>query len=133
MPARVVFDTNVLVSAVIWKGSPYHCLTVARAGLVQPITCDQILSELAEILREKFAFPVPRLQAIEMELRSFMELVDVPGELHIVDADPDDDVIVECAVVGAATWIVSGDRHLLALGSYAGIEAISPAELLARL
>jgi predicted nucleic acid-binding protein len=58
----------------------------------------------------------------------------MPGTLHWVVTDPDDDNIIECTVVGQATHIVTGDKkHLLPLGRYQGIQIISAAELLALL
>jgi predicted nucleic acid-binding protein len=57
--------------------------------------------------------------------------VTITHNLKVVVADPDDDKIVECAVVGGATHIVTGDRrHLLPMGSYQGISIISPADFL---
>jgi len=56
-PVRVVFDTNILVSAHFWKGPPYRCLLAVEAGLAILVLCDPILSELGEKLMTKFAVP----------------------------------------------------------------------------
>lgn len=56
----------------------------------------------------------------------------IANELKVIDADPDDDKVLECAVLGSATHIVTGDRrHLLPLGSFHGIRIVTPAEFLA--
>jgi predicted nucleic acid-binding protein len=60
----------------------------------------------------------------------FRHHYSLPGSLKIVAADPDDDAVVECAVVGQAAFIVSGDRHLLALGGHAGIRIFKAADFL---
>ncbi len=68
--------------------------------------------------------------AIADELRAFSRVVSIPGLLKVIAADPDDDVIVECAVVGEAEFIVSGDHHLLELHSHQGIQIVTAAVFL---
>lgn len=67
------------------------------------------------------------------ELRHLFEadaLIVEPNErLSVIEADPDDDRILECAMTGGADYIASGDRHLLSLGQYAGIKIVTAAEL----
>ncbi len=53
MPAIAVFDTNILFSGVGWKGNPYRCLELARAGMVEGVTCRELLDELAEKLQSE--------------------------------------------------------------------------------
>jgi putative PIN family toxin of toxin-antitoxin system len=130
---RVVFDTNVWISGLLWRGKPYQCLLLARAGVVRAVYCNSMLAELMRELRETFCFSANRVQAVTYELRSKAELVEIPGSLHVVPDDPDDDKFVECAVVSGASVIVSGDAHLLNLREYHGIAILSPAEFLARL
>ena len=67
-----------------------------------------------------------------MKSRSFRGSVPIANTLDVVNADPDDNKVVECAVVGDATHIVTGDRrHLLPLGSYQGISIVSATDFLA--
>jgi putative PIN family toxin of toxin-antitoxin system len=128
----VVFDTNILVSALLsLRGSPFRCLALARLGLVESVTCQEILDEFTETLHAKLSFSPERAQAAAQEVRNCSRLVTITGALAVVGADPDDDKVLECAVVGGASYIVSGDRrHLLPLGSYQGIAIISAATLL---
>jgi putative PIN family toxin of toxin-antitoxin system len=130
---RVVLDTNVCISGTLWRGKPYQCLLLARAGIVRPCYCDAMLSELREKLRSKFGFSQDQAQAVADDLKSIADRVDIPGDLHVVPDDPDDDKFVECAVVAAARTIISGDRHLLRLRDYRGIRVMSPAEFIASL
>ena len=97
---------------------------MARTGLVQSVTCAQILDEFAEKLRVKFAFDEERIQQAIDEMKKCSEMIIVPGLLKVVDDDPDDDVVVECAV------IVSGDRHLRTLGRYKDIQILSANDFL---
>jgi uncharacterized protein len=127
----VVFDTNVLLSGIGWKGRPYDCLQLARLGQIQGITCQEILLELAEKLDSKLRFSAEQIAGTLADLLTFLTFVKIAGALQVVVADPDDDKILECAVVGNATHVVTGDRrHLLPLGSFQGIAIVSPADFL---
>jgi putative PIN family toxin of toxin-antitoxin system len=130
----VTFDTNILISGVGWRGRPHQCLEVARAGDVESVTCRELLEELSEKLVTKLRFsPVQATDTIA-DLLMFMRLVTITNSLEVVAADPDDNKVVECAVVGRSTHIVTGDRrHLLPLGSYQGIDIVTAAEFLALL
>lgn len=131
MPPVVVFDTNILFSALGWRGRPYECLEHARNGSVTGITCQELLDELADKLRTKLAFSDEQVAETLADLLGFLGLVTISNTLHVIDADPDDDKVLECAVVGHATYIVSGDRrHVLPLGSYQGIAIVSAAVFL---
>ena len=128
----VVFDTNVLFSGLGWRGTPYRCLELARAGLVEGLTCREVLEELAEKLETKLGFSSVQVTDTIGDLLTFLQLVTITHRLKVVTADPDDDKVVECAVVGGATHLVTGDRrHLLPLESYQGIAIVSAADFLA--
>ena len=129
----VVFDTNVLFSATGWVGSPHLAVQAARQGKCLSVTCEPILGELEEKLRLKRGLNDQRAAEIVREIRTFSKVVPIPGILKIVAADPDDDPVVECAVVGQAAFIVSGDKHLLALGRHEGIRIVKAADFLALL
>ena len=127
----VVFDTNVLLSAIGWKGNPFQCLELACAGTIEVVTCPEILDELTEKLESRLAQSSDIITETLSDLLSVLRVVSITGELKAIAADPDDDKILECAVVASATHIVSGDRkHLLPLGSFRGIHIVSPAEFL---
>jgi uncharacterized protein len=73
--------------------------------------CQELLDELTDKLRIKLAFTDEQLAEILADLLGFLSLVTIPNTLHGISADPDDDKLLECAVVGRATHIVSGDRR----------------------
>lgn len=130
----VVFDTSVLLSAIGWGGKPAYCLDFARNGRVEWITCKEILEELAAKLEQKLFLTEDEVAQILLDLLGVLSLVKITGTLHAVPADPKDDMIIECAVVANADYIVSGDRrHLLPIGSYRQIRIVNPATLLSEL
>lgn len=132
MQPVAVFDTNVLLSALGWRGNPYQCLELARAGKVAGVTCREILDELDEKLRARLGYtPVQATEAV-VGVLVFMRVVRIAGKLKVVACDADDDKVIECAVVGGASHVVTGDRrHLIPLGTYQGIAIVTPADFLA--
>lgn len=128
MAPRAVFDTNILLSALFsLTGPPFRCLALARTGAVESVTCQAILDEFVEKLVDKFGFTPERAQEAAQEVGDLSTLVTVPGQLKAVAADPDDDVIVECALTAGAEYVVTGDRHLIDMGRYADVSIVRPA------
>lgn len=130
---RVVFDTNILFSAVGWLGNPHQCVQAARQGKCLSLTCEPILAEFAEKLQLKRGLDAGKTAEITDEIHAFSKVIAIPGTLKIITADPDDDAVLECAVIGQAQYLVSGDRHLLGVGNYQGIQIVKAAEFLARI
>lgn len=130
----IVFDTNILISAVLSAGgAPFKCLALAKIGQVESVTCQEILDEFAEKLSLKFKFSEGMTQLAIQEVCNFSRLVEIPGVLKAVPNDADDDMVVECAVLGKATHIVTGDKHLLSLINYQNISIIKAADFLQKL
>ncbi len=127
----VVFDTNVLISGMIWGGVPYDCIALTHENKVEAVTCSEILDEFSEKLTTKFNASPSRAADIVAELLNFHQLVKITNKLKSVTADPDDDKVIECAIIGGATHIVTGDKkHLLPLESYQGVLIVKAADLL---
>jgi putative PIN family toxin of toxin-antitoxin system len=126
-----VFDTNVLFSAVGWQGTPYQCVELARAGKVGAATCQELLDELSEKLGTKLLFTEDTVLQTLADLPTFLQVVPITGRLRVVASDPDDDKVIEGAVLAGATHLVTGDRrHLLPMVSYQGIQIVTPSEFL---
>jgi len=121
----VVFDTNVSISALLWRGAPYRAVLLAKSGIVQAVYCSSMLAELTEKLRGEFQFSENRIEAVVYQIRQYGTRIEIPGTLKVVTVDPDDDKFIECAIIAGARWIVSGDHHLLDFGEYHGIRALT--------
>ena len=132
MQPIAVYDTNVLISGMMWGGVPYRCIELAQQGKVLGVTCDEILNEFTEKLTTKFDYSLYQVSEIIAKLLGFFRTVKITTNLKGVTSDPDDDKVIECAVVGSATHIITGDqKHLLPLKSYQGILIVQPAIFLA--
>ena len=136
---RIVLDTNVVVSALLWRGPPYLLLNAARRRpQLRLCTSEVLLAELAMVLERPVL--ARQLRAIgrsgRQVMADYVEASDVVTPVAvpaIIAADPDDDHVIAAAVAARADAIVSGDRHLLALGAYAGMAIMTPADALARI
>jgi uncharacterized protein len=131
MPPVAVFDTNVLVSAMGWAGTPRQCIESAHAGTCRGATSQPLLDELAAVLRTKLRFSDEQVLDTCQYLLTFLRLVRIEGSLRGICTDPEDDMVIETAVAVEATHIVTGDRrHLLPLREFRAIKIVSPAEFL---
>lgn len=120
-----VFDTNILISALLsTRGTPFRCLALAKIGSVKSVTCQEILDEFAQKLLLKFKFSQAATQTAIEEIKYFSRIVAISSTLTVVEDDPDNDMVIECAVVAKATHIVTGDKHLLRLGTYQNIPIV---------
>ena len=130
---RVVFDTNVLVSATLNKGKPYRVLELAECEEVTSIMSQDIVNELDDVLgRERLPFEREQIDEFVGKVLSTSEMVTPETNLEVIEDDPDDDKILECAVAGNADYIISGDSHLLDIGEYRDIRVLNPDQFLER-
>jgi putative PIN family toxin of toxin-antitoxin system len=127
---RVVADTNVFISALMFGGLPGIFLDLALRRKFALVISTAVLDELNEKLRGKFAVSERDALAIRAKLEGNADVADPSFELNAVPDDPDDNRILECAVAGKADFIVSGDRHLLRIESYDGIAIVSVRQFL---
>ncbi len=131
---RLVTDTNVVVSGLLWLGNPGRLLEAAALGQVTLYTSPVLLAELAATLNTpKLSRPVIRSGLTLDELLDRylnVAIVVQPAAVpRVVPDDADDDQVLACALAANAELIVSGDRHLLTLGGqYQGIPIVTPAQ-----
>jgi len=135
---RIVLDTNVVISALIWGGTPFKLIEAAANGDVVLCTSPALLDELRSVLaREHLAARLERQHSSMEEavaLYAALAINVFPAEVpSVVPGDPDDDHVIAAAVAAAASLVVSGDGHLLALGQHAGFRIVTPAEAISAL
>lgn len=129
----VTADTNIYISALEFGGLPRQFLDLARGGLFRLDISEAIKQEILQVLRSKFEYPADALIAVQERLASVTRLVQPAQTIKAITTDPSDNRILECAVAAKSEVIVSGDRHLLLLGSHAGIPVMKVADFLERL
>lgn len=130
---RAILDTNVLNSAYVFPGgAPETVYRLALEGLLEIGTSQVLLNEFDRVLRDKFNWAGPQIEAAVAQLRRIAAMVQPTEQVHVVAADPTDDRVLEAALTFGAEVIVSGDRHLLGLGRWRHVAMLSPAEFLAR-
>lgn len=127
---KAVLDTNVFVSALFWKGTPHKILQKGLFGDFTILTSAAIIEELQQTLLVKFGFP-------NEDTRQFLTLIAIhsafaePEEVpRVVLVDPNDDKVIACAIAGEAEYLVTGDRHLLALKKFGDITIVTPLRFL---
>lgn len=129
---RLVLDTNVVASAILWGGNPKLLLQAGREKRVELFTSVMTLAELTDILaRPKFEKKITAsLLSIDQLVDGYAELAQMvrPTSTPRIVADPDDDVVIGTALAAKADLLVSGDRGLLDVGTYQGVRIVSVAE-----
>jgi putative PIN family toxin of toxin-antitoxin system len=122
---RVVIDANVLVSALIDDGKPRK-LVLELLDKHTVILSRQMLAELADVIsRDKFNITGSQADRFVSNLVKMSNIVPDNSLFNVLKEDPDDDVVLNTAYCGRAEFIVSGDRHLLALSQFKKTKIIS--------
>lgn len=134
---RVVADTNVLISGLLWRGLSHCLIELAEAKAITLCATEETIEELREVLaRPKFHAGLQERRttasAVVLTFISLVTLVPAMADVHVVKADPDDDIFIACALAAGANYIVSGDDHLLQLEKYRDIPIVTVREFLAR-
>jgi putative PIN family toxin of toxin-antitoxin system len=133
---RAVLDTNVLVSAVLSpRGMPFQLTVAWDEGRFLLLTSDALLRELRhtlgyEHLQIRHGLEDSALDALISRYRTYATLLSPTTPVQVIAEDPTDNAVLECALEGAAQYIVSGDRHLVNLGSFQGIPILRPTEFM---
>ena len=136
--ARLVVDTNVLVSAFLWQGTPGRLIALAGEKEVQLFTSRALLDELSATLAKlKLARYVAATElTAEQMLASYRRISTIVTARQLgerVSRDADDDAVLACAIAARADLVVSGDDDLLVLRSFKGIAIVSATEAIRRI
>ncbi|MEX2498733.1 MAG: putative toxin-antitoxin system toxin component, PIN family [Wenzhouxiangellaceae bacterium] len=135
---RVVLDTNVVISALLWRSTPYRLLeAIRRHESVTLYSSPVLLEELADVIARPALSR--RLAAIGKTAREiladYLEAIELiePVTVPRIARDPDDDHVLACALAATAELTVSGDQDLLEIADYEGTSIVTPAEALRRI
>lgn len=132
----VVLDTNVIISSVLsLKGPPAKLIQRWEADEFEVAISPPLLEELERALtyeqvKKYFKKSQEKIDALVERFRTVATVVDPQVVLDVVPDDPDDNRVLECAVTANASYIVTGNKHLLDLKEYKGIVVLKPAAFL---
>ncbi len=133
---KAVLDTNVLVSGLLKRGrSGIPDQILRKIDKFELFLSTDILEETQQVLhypriQKKYRFTEAEIQDYLDYLRAISQIVEGISTLKVIREDPDDDMILACAIQAQADYVVSGDPHLKRLKTYQAIQIISPAEFL---
>ena len=128
---KATLDTNILISALGWRGNPKQVFDKIVNGEVELVISNEQFNELSEAIEyPKFQFTQQqkdRFKSLVLELSNFVKPLE---RIDAVKKDPDDNMVLEAAVAGNAEYIVSGDSDLLKLKEFRGIKIRTPRKFL---
>ena len=128
---RVVFDTNILISALLFPGGCAEAAVLRVInGMDEMIISREIIREVLSVLAGKFGKDREELSRIAVLLSEIGKLTVPSVRLRVLRDDPDNRIL-ECAVAGEADAVVTGDKAILALGEFRGIRLLSLSAFLA--
>lgn len=128
---KVVIDTNVFISAFGWDGKPEAILRLMEQRKIVNHIANDIYLELQRVI----AYPKLKFSSnIQINILDFVftwsRFVQPKEVVSVIADDPDDDKFLSCAIACNASSIISGDPHLLSLGSYRSIAILTLAQFL---
>ena len=131
---RLVLDTNVVASAVLWGGVPRLLLQTGREKRVELFTSAALLAELTDILgRRKFDKKIAAsTMTVDQLVDRYAALAALvrPTPTPRIAPDPDDDVVIGTALAAKADLIVTGDKPLLSVAEYQGVRIVGVSQAL---
>lgn len=131
MARKVVLDTNVLISALGWVGQESKVLHFVLQGHLDLLISPDLIDELLRVTRyPKFRFSDSEIDGFLGRLLRYAHVIRPTDAVNAVEEDPDDNIVLACALAGKADWIVTGDAHLLKLRSYEGIPILKAGDVL---
>ena len=130
--SKVVIDTNVIISALLFGGKPGELIPLWQNSRIKPIVSRDIIDEYIKVLAyPKFELSEKEIQfLLYRQVLPYFKIVETSQGEIIISNDPSDDKFIQCALAGNAKIIVSGDSHLLSRKVYHDIHILSPAQYL---
>lgn len=128
---RIVADTNVYISAIVFGGTCEDILVLARAGVVDLAISSPILRELRSVLRDTFAWPDAQVREAIAEIAELSSLVRPAIRLSGIVSHESDHRLLECAVAAQAAFLVTGNtKHFHSLKTFQGVRVVTPRQFL---
>lgn len=132
---RVVLDTNVFVSALLFRGETTKLARWWQEGKIVPVVTGETYDELVTVLKyPKFRLSVEEIKAVmSEEILPYIDVIEVTYHVHGKSPDPEDDKFLSCAISGKAIYLVTGDKGLLSLRQYRGLRITGVREFIEKM
>lgn len=128
---RAVFDTNILISGVLYSGKPSRLIDLVVEGEIQLVSSVEIIQEFSDVIaRPKFHLSKEEHQLFTNFVIRLSTIIETKSKFKVVKQDPDDDMVIISAFDGKAPFIISGDPHLLDLKEVLGIRILTANQML---
>lgn len=131
-PPKVVLDTNILISALVYGGKPEQVYNLALEKQITAVTSGSLTAELEEILIKKFSFEQKRIGQLSRIIKKHFLVVYPKTAINVIKDEPDNRVL-EAAMEGNCDYIVTGDKDLLSLKRYKNVLILKPDDFLANI
>jgi putative PIN family toxin of toxin-antitoxin system len=126
---KIALDTNVLMSGIFFSGPPHQILKAWQEGKIKITASEEILSEYQRVAEElSRQFPSIDIDRILELITVHTEIVDASDFQVTICEDPDDNKFIACALASKSKIVVSGDKHLINVSGYEGIQVVKPRE-----
>lgn len=126
---KIVFDTNIYISAFLKSGFSRELFNLALEGKIELFSSSEIFLELKNKLKEKFHVKEADIELFISTVSQIAKVVLPSRKLKIIKADPKDNIVLECALAAKANLIVSLDKHLIKLKGFQKIGIVHPGAL----
>src|SRR6266480_3443509 len=123
-PLKVLLDTNVLISSLLFGGKPRKIIRLVQEGKITPVISPVLIAELAEVLVKKFQFSTKKLKLVNELIDENFIKVNPSFTINII-ADEVDNRVLEAAIEGKCQYIISGDQDLLQLISFQSVKIVT--------
>ena len=132
---KITTDTNILVSGTFWRGDSARILKMIDNGEIELILSEELIEEYKDVInRDEIIGKIKNknliLNKAIVKILKDATIVEPRKKLNIVIEDPDDNMVLECAIEGKSDYIITNDNHLLKLKEYQGIKILTPEEFL---
>jgi len=128
---RVVLDTNIYISAIVFGGVCENLLDRLRLKRVEVLISAFILQEVKEVLEKKFKWKNEDVRLAIYDIEKRTTFIETKSKVNIIKKKKDDNHILECALDGRADLIITGDtKHILPLQNFRGIKIVTPRQFL---
>lgn len=132
---RVVLDTNVLVSALLFRGRLSQFVGLWKEQVITPVLSKESYAEFRAVLKyPKFGLTPYEIDTLlQDEILPFFEVVEITGPVPAICRDPGDDIFLAVAAAVEADWLVTGDADLQSLSNHQRTRIVSPQEFLSKI